>query len=164
VLSGEVPGPESSNERCDREGLYSVLDLSRSRFAAYNDPTTDPRMILDQAQKSLQVVTGDPSAGLCFDRDLHVPEDDVHLDTARQSPACKLAVEILVAHEGGQLVVDPVLGGLPIEFGSRHEVSSKRQQVRDAAVDEVELGGANHPALGSDPVEERGSRFRTSEG
>ena len=106
-------------------------------------------------------VDGDPLTVLVFlrdrldvkslDRELHVVQDEVDLDPAGESPVRQLAIDLPVAHEGGQLVKNPVFEGLAVKLRTGEELAASSQSVHHADVDEVELGRTDDAALGSSP-------------
>jgi len=71
-------------------------------------------VILHEAAQALQMVPRHTLGGLGFYREVHVAQDEVHLDAAGQASVREARIDLMVADERRQLVKDPVLERLSV--------------------------------------------------
>jgi hypothetical protein len=73
-------------------------------------------MILDEMPKTLEMVSRDLGRRLCFNGDLQVIDDEVHLDATGQAPIAQSAKGLRIRIVRAEFVEDPVLKGFAVEF------------------------------------------------
>ena len=112
--SEQIAGPQALAEFSCGKNEDTVLGAATFPFKADDHELPDPRMILRQSAQALEMICRNFDRSLCLDRDLHVVDNEVHLDAAGQAPVAESGKGLGIGVVGAQFVEDPVLEGLAI--------------------------------------------------
>ncbi len=129
------------------QGGNAVIGASCPGFQADDHTFLYMRMFLDQGTQSLQVLSRDAGAGLGLNRHLHIPYDEIYLNATGQTPIAQNCIDIPIAEESREFMEEPVLKGLPVQFGSGCNLAPPYQPVYDTYVGQIEFGGTDKPAF-----------------
>ena len=103
----------------------AVLGAAALAFQADDHAPPDPRMVLPQGAQALEMIGCNFDRRLCFDGDLHIVHNEVHLDAAGQAPVAQGSESLRVGVVGAQLVEDPVLESLAVKLRARSQLDRK---------------------------------------
>ena len=148
----DLAPPQATTELPDRENVDSRLRAARSGLKTHQHPLSDTGIVGCHLTQTLQVVARHPCRGLDLDRDRGLPDDEVDFGPSAELPVSEIEPLLRIGTIRGQLVKDPALERLSVEFPALFEAATAGQFVDHPDVGKVELRSVRHATLGAADV------------